>query len=97
VPDSTRGKRAWRQAAARIEEYRTSYNVQDPERALGPPPHEPAQRAAWRQARAAVERVWHKQRTTERAHTTRSGRSERPSQVRSLPQPRGAGPERAAG
>jgi hypothetical protein len=97
VPESTRGRRAWRQSAAHIQEYRTTYNIQDPDRALGPEPREPAQRAAWRQARAAIERVWHKQRTTERAHTTQDERSERPSQVRSLPQPGGAGPERAAG
>jgi hypothetical protein len=97
VPASTRARRAWRQAAAAIEEYRATYQVSDPERALGREPREPAQRAAWQQAGAAVERVRHKQRTTERAHTTRDSRSERPTQLRSLPQPRGAGPERAAG
>jgi hypothetical protein len=97
VPESTRGRRAWRQAAGAIEEYRTTYDVQDQERALGPQPREAAQRAAWRQARAAVERVGHKLRTAERAHTARDGRSERPTQLRSLPQPRDAGPERAAG
>ena len=97
VPDSTRGRRAWRHAAAQVQEYRTTYQVSDPERALGREPHEPAQRHAWRQTRAAVERVWHKQRTAERAHTARDSRSERPTQLRSLPQPRGAGPERAAG
>jgi hypothetical protein len=36
-----------------------------------------------------VERVRHKQRAAERAHIARDGRSERPSQLRSLPQPRG--------
>jgi AAA domain len=97
VPESTRGRRAWRQAAARIEEYRTNYRVQDPDRAFGPEPRQPTQQAAWRQARATVERVWHNQRTAERAHTAQDGRSERPTQVRSLPQPGGAGPERAAG
>jgi conjugative relaxase-like TrwC/TraI family protein len=97
VPESTRSRRAWRQAAATIEEYRTTYNIQDPDRALRPEPREPAQRAAWRQARSAVERVWHKQRATERAHTAQHGRSERPTQLRSLPQPGGRGPERAAG
>jgi conjugative relaxase-like TrwC/TraI family protein len=97
VPESTRGRRAWRQAAAVVDEYRTTYQVRDPARALGPEPREAAQRAAWRQARGAVERVHHKQRAAERAHTIRNGRSERPTQLRSLPQPRGAGPERAAG
>jgi hypothetical protein len=45
VPASTRGRRAWRQAAADIEQYRHTYQVTDPERALGPEPHTPGQRA----------------------------------------------------
>jgi hypothetical protein len=44
VPASTRGRRAWRQAAAEIEDYRRSYHITDPERALGPEPHAPGQR-----------------------------------------------------
>ena len=64
---STRGKRAWRQAAAAISEYRIVYRVTDPERALGPAPREAAQRADWQRTTAAVERVWHKQRVAERA------------------------------
>jgi hypothetical protein len=67
VPESTRGKRAWRQAAAHIEEYRSVYGVSDPERALGPVPQKAAQRADWQRTTAAVERVWHKQRVAERA------------------------------
>jgi conjugative relaxase-like TrwC/TraI family protein len=97
VPDSSRGRRAWRQAAAQVEEYRATYHVTDPERALGREPRDLAQRGAWRQARHAVERVWHKQRAAERRqvdqptamptdrvqqHQARSGRP---------------GPERAAG
>jgi conjugative relaxase-like TrwC/TraI family protein len=57
VPESTRGRRAWRQAAGAVEQYRQAYDVQDLERPLGPEPREPAQRAAWQQTRAAVERV----------------------------------------
>jgi hypothetical protein len=45
VPGSTRGRRAWRQAAAEIEQYRRTYQITDPGRALGPEPHDPAQRA----------------------------------------------------
>jgi hypothetical protein len=45
VPESTRGKRTWRQAAAKIEHYRRSYQISDPERALGPEPGDPIQRA----------------------------------------------------
>jgi conjugative relaxase-like TrwC/TraI family protein len=66
VPESTRGKRAWRQAAARIEEYRTVYRVSGPERALGSVPRDPAQRADWQRVAAAIERVHHKQRVAER-------------------------------
>jgi hypothetical protein len=45
VPESTRGRRAWRHAAAEIEQYRRTYDVTDPDRALGSEPHDPAQRA----------------------------------------------------
>jgi conjugative relaxase-like TrwC/TraI family protein len=65
VPESTRGRRAWRQAAAAVEEYRSVYQVSDPERALGSAPRDPAQRADWQRATAALERV-HKQRVAER-------------------------------
>src|SRR5829696_684285 len=43
VPDSTRGRRAWRQAAAAIEDYRRTYHLTDPEQALGRIPRAPAQ------------------------------------------------------
>ena len=36
VPVSTRGRRAWRQAAAAIQDYRRTYGISDPEQALGP-------------------------------------------------------------
>jgi hypothetical protein len=66
VPESTRGKRAWRQAAAQVEEYRSVYRISDPDRALGPIPQKAAQRADWQRATAAIERVHHKQRVAER-------------------------------
>jgi hypothetical protein len=66
VPDSTRGKRAWRQAAAQVEEYRSTYGISDQERALGPIPQQARQRADWQRVTAAVERVHHKQRVAER-------------------------------
>jgi hypothetical protein len=48
VPESTRGRRAWRQAATEIEQYRHTYGITDPDRALGP---EPADRAlGWHRA-----------------------------------------------
>jgi hypothetical protein len=66
VPESTRGKRAWRHAAGQIQQYRAAYHIDDPDRALGPEPRDPAQRADWQRARAAVERVAHKQRVIDR-------------------------------
>jgi conjugative relaxase-like TrwC/TraI family protein len=73
VPEGTRGKRAWRQAAAQITEYRTVYQSSDPERALGPVPRNPAQRADWQRAQAAIERVHHKQRVAERTRESANG------------------------
>jgi conjugative relaxase-like TrwC/TraI family protein len=105
VPESTRGTRAWRQAAAQIEEYRSVWHVTDPERALGPIPRERAQRADWQRATAATERVHRKQRVAERTHDPESVRmaSRRQQQrqaARVRPErdaPGGQGPERAAG
>jgi conjugative relaxase-like TrwC/TraI family protein len=68
VPESTRGRRAWRPAAAQVEEPRSVYGISDPERALGPIPQEARQRADWQRATAAIERVHHKQRIAERTH-----------------------------
>jgi hypothetical protein len=96
VPESTRGRRVWRHAAAEIQQYRRTYQITDPDRALGPEPHNPTQRADRQRARTAIERVQAKQRTTDRTHD-RQRTSERPSQSRPR-QPRGRpGPERAAG
>jgi conjugative relaxase-like TrwC/TraI family protein len=95
APDSTRGRRAWRQAAAEIEDYRRTYEVTDPDRALGPVPHGPAQRADRRRARTAIERVWTKQRAADRSRDIQST-SERSSQPRPRAQRGRPGPERAA-
>jgi conjugative relaxase-like TrwC/TraI family protein len=99
VPASTRGKRAWRQGAAAISEYRAVWDITDPERPLGPAPRDPAQRADWQRATATVERLWHKQRATERTRQTQLTREQHiPARARP---PRDApgrqGPERAAG
>jgi conjugative relaxase-like TrwC/TraI family protein len=96
VPESTRGRRAWRHAAAEIEQYRHTYQITNPEQALGPEPRDPGQRADRQRARTAIARVHTKQRTTDRAHE-RQPTSERTSQPRPR-QPLGRqGPERAAG
>jgi hypothetical protein len=66
VPASTRGRRAWRQAATNIEDYRRTYHITDPDRALGPEPREPSQRADRQRVRTAIECVHNKQRATDR-------------------------------
>jgi hypothetical protein len=93
VPDSTRGRRAWRQAAAEIEQYRRAHEITDPVRALGPVPADRAQRADRQRARKAIERVQAKQRAADRTHERQKTR-ERTSQPRPGEQ---RGPERAAG
>jgi hypothetical protein len=109
VPASTRGRRAWRQAAAAIADYRDRYQVTELDRALGLAPRDPAQRVAWQHAQGLVEPVHGKQ----RAHHDRqladrqpsgwprsAGDGERidpaPSAKRDRPGGR-RGPERAAG
>jgi conjugative relaxase-like TrwC/TraI family protein len=96
VPESTRGRRAWRQAAAEIEQYRRSYQITDPERALGPEPRDPAQRADRQRARTAIDRIQVKQRAVDR---TRDAQPTTAAQVPARPhEQRGRrGPERAAG
>jgi hypothetical protein len=96
VPESTRGRRAWRQVAAEIEHYRRTYQVTDPDRALGPEPHDPGQRADRQRARSAIERIQAKQPAADRSHD-RQPISERPSQPRSRGHRSRHGPERAAG
>jgi hypothetical protein len=104
VPESTRGRRTWRQAAAAIEDYRNSYHLSDPEQALGPVPRERAQRAAWQQARTAAQRVQERQRAAHREERTTTARPapldrSQPDDARAPQQPRARrrGPERAAG
>jgi len=96
VPESTRGRRAWRQAAGEIEHYRRTHEITDPDRALGPEPHDPGQRAARQRARSAIERVHAKQRATDHTRDTQPTR-ERPTQPRPHQQRGRPGPERAAG
>jgi hypothetical protein len=96
VPESTRGRRAWRQAAAEIEQYRQTYQITDPEQALGSEPHDPEQRADRQRARTAIARVHAKQRAADRTRNTQPT-TERPSQPRPHERRGRPGPERAAG
>ena len=95
VPASTRGRRAWRQAAAEIEHYRRTYQITDPDRALGLEPQDPAQWADRQRARTVLERVHAKQRATDRSRDAQPT-SERTNQPRP-PQRGRPDPERAAG
>jgi hypothetical protein len=95
VPASTRGRRAWRQAAAEIEQYRHTYQITDPERALGSEPHDPAQRVDRQRVCMAIERVQAKQRGADRTYEPQP--TERPSPPRTRQPPSRRGPERAAG
>jgi hypothetical protein len=109
VPESTRGRRGWRQAAAAIQDYRRTYGITDPQTALGPVPREPAQRAAWQQARTAVQRVQGRQRTPVRGREQQRAAATAPPSIDRRHQdpaatrseragpPRRRGPERAAG
>ena len=96
MPESTRGRRAWRQAAAQLEQYRNSYHITDPDRALGPEPQDPTQRIARQRARTAIDRVQAKQRTADRTRDPQPI-SEPPTQPRPGQQRSRQEPERAAG
>jgi conjugative relaxase-like TrwC/TraI family protein len=96
VPASIRGRRVWRQAAAEIEQYRNTYHITDPVRAMGPEPADPAQRADRQRARAAIERVQAKQRAADRTDD-RQDSSERTNRPQAHQQRGRPGPERAAG
>jgi hypothetical protein len=96
VPESTRGRRTWRHAAAEIEHYRNTYQITDPDRALGPEPHDPGQRADRQRARAAIERVQAKHCATDRIRGAQPT-TERTTQPRPHQQRGRHGPERAAG
>jgi hypothetical protein len=106
VPESTRGRRAWRQAPAAIADYRASYHISDPDRALGPPPRDMAQWAVYRDVQQAISRVHAKQRQIHRGRDPQLTRAQQPPADRGERDPatspnrerRGrAGPERAAG
>jgi hypothetical protein len=59
LPESVRGRRAWRQTAAQLVAYRERYCITDPERAIGRDPRsgDLEQRRAWRACQVAVERL----------------------------------------
>jgi conjugative relaxase-like TrwC/TraI family protein len=69
VPESVRGRRAWRQTARQVEDYRQRFQVSDPDRPLGAEPArdaDPDRYAAWRQASGAVARMQARQQHRDR-------------------------------
>jgi conjugative relaxase-like TrwC/TraI family protein len=104
VPESTRGRRIWREAAAAIEGYRHTYGITDLDQALGPAPREPVQRAAWQQVRTVAPRIQDRRTPNrqERTAATRPAPSNRraPDAAHARDKRAAArrrGPERAAG
>ena len=71
IPDTGRGRRAWRQTAARLHSYRDSYQPTDPERPLGAEPTSNLTQRAWRAAQQAIGRY-------QRQHRVRDQHLERP-------------------
>jgi conjugative relaxase-like TrwC/TraI family protein len=76
LPATVKGQRAWRQAVARVVQYRERYQTIDPDRALGLEPRhmDLEQRQHRHVARQLIERL-HKRQLTEREQ--RRGRDER--------------------
>jgi conjugative relaxase-like TrwC/TraI family protein len=93
VPETSRGRRAWRQTAARLQHYRDAYPSSDPKRPLGAEPtRDLGQRWAWRACRQAIGRY-------QRQHHTRDQRHRLPDRDRDWTRTRARdqGREREAG
>jgi hypothetical protein len=61
VPESVRGRRAWRHAARAVQDYRQQFQIDDTDRPLGPEPardhDDPQRHQAWREASGALQRL----------------------------------------
>jgi hypothetical protein len=75
-------RRDWATAAEAIRDYRQAHGItdRDPERALGDPPKDLRQRAAWRQVTESIDRV--REQARGRQHQQQS-RTQRPRRVAS--------------
>jgi len=84
VPESVRGRRAWRHSARAVEDYRQQFQIDDPDRPLGEPPardhQDPERQQAWRQASGAIQRMQGRQQRTRELD-----RDPTPGSVRSIP------------
>jgi conjugative relaxase-like TrwC/TraI family protein len=98
-PETSRGGRAWRQTAARLQHYRDAYPSREPDRALGTEPtRDLAQRRAWRACRQAVDRYQRQHRTRyQRQHRTRDQRHDPHDRDWTRSRTRDQGREREAG
>jgi conjugative relaxase-like TrwC/TraI family protein len=86
VPGSVRGRRAWRQTARTVEDYRQRFQVSDPDRPLGAEPTrdaDPDRYSAWRETSGALERMQARHRHRELDRTAS------PGSVRSIAGPSG--------
>jgi conjugative relaxase-like TrwC/TraI family protein len=100
LPDGVRGRRAWRQAARLIEDYRDRYHVTDPDQPLGTQaPRDPDQRLAWRATHDAIERLQARQhqRIADSQRNVRTLAHDHDQDARRSGHRPVQGPERAAG
>jgi len=91
VPESVRGRRAWRQATRTVQDYRQQFQIDDPERPLGEPPArdhaDPQRHQAWREASGAIQRMQARQQ-----HQRDRGQRSEPEPVRTLADRQGGEP-----
>ncbi len=59
IPESVRGRRAWRQAARAVQDHRQRFQIDDTDRPLGQPPGraDTERGQAWRQTNGAIQRM----------------------------------------
>ncbi len=81
IPESVRGRRAWRQTARQVEDYRQRYQIDDPDRPLGVPPgrSDTERDQAWHAASSAIQRMQARQQ-----HQRELDRDASPGSVRSI-------------
>jgi hypothetical protein len=91
---TSRGQRAWRQTAARLQHYRDAYPNADLDRALEPEPtRDLAQRRAWRACRQVIDRYHRQHHPRDQRHQ----RDQRGHRDRDWTRTRVQGREREAG
>src|SRR6266540_134137 len=86
VPESVRGRRAWRQTARLVEDYRQRFEIDDPDRPLGMPPGraDTEREQAWRQASSAIQCMQARQQRQLDRQQQGLDSARRPGSVRSI-------------